>query len=93
MDTKRLQRLRRNEWIRATAIRCIRTFFTTILGVYTADSLITEIDWRATILAAVSATVYILILCIVAGLPEVDDTKIYYREKGDEIDVEEAKEK
>lgn len=65
------------EWLRATAIRCIRTFITTILGVYTAGTIITDIDWPTTLLAAASATVYILLLCIVAGLPEVDDTKIY----------------
>ena len=65
------------EWARATAIRCIRTFLTTILGVYTAGTIITDIDWPTTLLAAASATVYILILCIVAGLPEVDDTRIY----------------
>ena len=65
------------EWLRATAIRCIRTFITTILGVYTAGTIITDIDWPTTLLAAASATVYVLLLCIVAGLPEVDDTKIY----------------
>lgn len=60
------------KWLKATAIRCARTFFTTILGVFTADKLITEVDWRSALLAAVSATVYIFILCLVAGLPEVD---------------------
>lgn len=65
------------EWLRATAIRCARTFLTTILGVWTAGTLITDIDWPTTFLAAGSATVYILLLCIVAGLPEVDDTKVY----------------
>ena len=65
------------EWARATAIRCIRTFLTTILGVFTAGTIITDIDWPTALLAAGSATVYILILCVVAGLPEVDDTKIY----------------
>lgn len=65
------------EWARATAIRCIRTFLTTILGVFTAGTIITDIDWPTTLLAAGSATVYILILCVVAGLPEVDDTRIY----------------
>lgn len=65
------------EWARATAIRCARTFITTILGVYTAGTIITDIDWPTTLLAAASATVYILLLCIVAGLPEVDDTKVY----------------
>ena len=57
-------------WI-ATAIRCLRTFLTTILGVWTAGTMITEVDWHTTILAAVSATVYILILCIIGGIPEV----------------------
>lgn len=77
MDNNKLDQLRRSAWLRATAIRCLRTFLTTILGVYTADTLITEVDWKAALLAATSATVYILILCIVAGLPEVDDTVIY----------------
>ena len=65
------------EWLRATLIRCARTFLTTILGVWTAGTLITDIDWPTTILAAFSSTVYILLLCIVGGLPEVDDTKVY----------------
>lgn len=74
-----MSRIRNNfkQWARATAIRCVRTFLTTILGVYTAGTIITDIDWPTTLLAAASATVYILLLCIVAGLPEVDDTKIY----------------
>lgn len=92
MTLSKLERLRRNEWIRATAIRCARTFFTTILGVFTADTLITEIDWPSALLAAFSATVYILILCIVAGLPEVDDTRIYKRHYQNNDDIEEANE-
>lgn len=65
------------EFMRSTAIRCARTFLTTILGVWTAGTLITDVDWKTTLLAAFSATVYILLLCIVGGLPEVDDTKVY----------------
>ena len=60
----------KNFW-KATGIRCLRTFLTTILGVWTADTLITDIDWKATLLAAISTTIYIFVLCIVAGLPEV----------------------
>lgn len=60
------------EFWRATAIRCIRTFLTTILGVWTAGMMITDVDWKTTIMGAVSATVYIFITCLVAGLPEVD---------------------
>ena len=57
---------------KATAIRLVRTFLTTILGVFTADKLITDVDWRAALLAAFSATFYIFILCVVNGLPEVE---------------------
>lgn len=60
-----------NTFIKATLIRCVRTFLTTILGVWTAGTLITDIDWRATLLSAFSATVYIFIVCLVGGLPEV----------------------
>lgn len=60
---------------KATVVRLIRTFLTTILGIWTAGTLITDIDWKATLLAAFSATVYIFILCIVAGLPEVKELK------------------
>ena len=71
---------------KATAVRLVRTFLTTILGVWTAGTLITDIDWKATLLSAFSATVYILILCIVAGLPEVNKEKHleqYYDEPAD----------
>lgn len=57
---------------RATAIRCARTFLTTILGVWTAGTLITDVDWKATLLSAFSTTVYIFITCLVGGLPEVE---------------------
>lgn len=56
---------------KAVAVRCVRTFLTTILGVWTAGTLVTEIDWKRTLIAAVSATGYIFMLCILNGLPEV----------------------
>ena len=58
---------------KATMIRCARTFLTTILGVWTAGELITDVDWRAALLMAFSSTVYIFILCLLAGLPEVPE--------------------
>ena len=73
---------------KATVVRLIRTFLTTILGVWTAGTLITDIDWRAALMAAFSATVYIFILCIIAGLPEVDDVDDDILEEDDEDDEE-----
>lgn len=61
------------EFWRATGVRCLRTFVTTILGVWTAGTLITEVNWKATMISAVSATVYVFLLCVSAGLPEVSD--------------------
>ena len=61
-----------NNFIKATAVRLIRTFLSTILGVWTAGTLITDIDWKTTLVSAFSATMYILITCVVAGLPEVE---------------------
>ena len=66
------------EFWKATAVRLVRTFLTTILGVWTAGELITEINWKATLISAVSATIYIFILCVLAGLPEVALTETLY---------------
>lgn len=78
---------------KATGVRLIRTFLTTILGVWTAGTLITDIDWKTTLISAFSATVYILIVCIVGGLPEVKAKKHldqYHDEPADsEVDEDE----
>ena len=71
---------------KATLIRCARTFLTAILGVWTAGTLITEIDWKATLLAAFSTTVYIFILCIVRGLPEVELENNMYMNEEEPVD-------
>lgn len=73
---------------KATGVRLIRTFLTTILGVWTAGTLITDIDWKGTLLSAFSATVYILILCIVAGLPEVKAKRSLYQYRDEPADSE-----
>ena len=73
---------------KATGIRCLRTFLTTILGVWTAGTLITDIDWKATLLAAFSTTVYIFIVCIVGGLPEVKAKQNLYQYYDEPIDSE-----
>lgn len=73
---------------KATGIRCIRTFLSTILGVWTAGTLITDIDWKATLLSAFSATVYILIVCIIGGLPEVKAEHSLYMSADEPADAE-----
>ena len=63
---------------KATAIRCARSFISVIMGVWTVDTLVTDIDWKATLLAAFSTTVYIFLACILAGLPEVKVSNTLY---------------
>ena len=60
------------EFWKATGIRCLRSFLSVIIGAQSVNMLLTEIDWEATLLAAVSTTFWIFLACIYAGLPEVD---------------------
>lgn len=56
---------------KAACSRALKTFLQSILGIWTAGQLITEIDWKIVLLAAASASVYSLLTSICAGLPEV----------------------
>lgn len=76
------------EFWKATAIRCARSFISVIMGVWTAGTLITEIDWKTTLLAAFSTTVYIFLACILAGLPEVKLANTLYDLDNDPDDEE-----
>lgn len=68
------------EWMRAALIRAVKTFcqgLATLIGTDMVN--IVELNWPQMI--GVSATMALLsVLTSVAGLPEVDDTKIYDRE-------------
>lgn len=80
-------------WLKAATIRTVRTFIQTILGVWTAGQLITEIDWKVTLLAAASASVYAFLTAVLAGLPEVDRfDEIQTRFNGDGIGAMEVEE-
>lgn len=59
------------EFWKAAGIRAVKTFFQVILGMWTAGQLVTEINWKLTLISAGSAALYSLITSIVAGLPEV----------------------
>lgn len=61
---------------KAALIRALRTFIQVVLAIWTAGTLITEVDWKLLLLSAVSATIYSLLTSILAGLPEVDATEL-----------------
>lgn len=57
---------------KATGIRAVRTFLQVVLAVWTAGTLITEVDWKMLLLSAVSASIYSVLTSLLTGLPEVD---------------------
>ena len=75
---------------KATAIRAIRTFLQVVLAVWTAGTLITEVDWKMLLLSAVSASIYSVLTSILTGLPEVDYEKHIHmsKEEPDDSEVE-----
>jgi len=64
------------EWIRAAGVRAIRTFCQTALSMITIGQAFIEISW-AHVLSVSGVAAVISILTSIAGLPEVDDTRIY----------------
>lgn len=60
------------EFWKATGIRALRTFLQVIAGAWTAGKLITELDWKTILTAALSAAVFSVITSVATGLPEVD---------------------
>ena len=66
-----------NFW-KATGIRAARTFLQVVLAVWTAGTLITEVNWKMLLLSAVSASIYSVLTSLLTGLPEVDYAEHIY---------------
>lgn len=75
------------DWIRAAAIRAVKTMAQTAIATIGTSAVIADIDWKLVVSASAVAGI-LSVLTSIAGLPEVDDTKIYKRDK-DEIDIRE----
>lgn len=65
------------EWLRATLIRMLRTFCQGLATLIGTDMIsIVDLNWPQ--MLGISATMALLsLLTSVAGLPEVDDVKVY----------------
>lgn len=68
---------------KAAFIRAARTFLQVVLAVWTAGTLITDVDWKFLFLSAFSAAVYSLLTSLLAGLPEVKLEKTLYALEND----------
>ena len=64
------------EWLRAAAIRAVKTFCQTALSMLTVGQAFIEVNWVYVISVSGVAAV-ISVLTSVAGLPEVDEVQIY----------------
>lgn len=72
---------------KAALIRAVKTFLQVILALWTTGKMITDVDWKFTLLSAFSAAIYSLITSIVAGLPEVDLVKEVSPTEYEDIEV------
>ena len=65
-------------WIKAALIRAIKTMAQAAIAMIGTAVVISDVDWKLTISASIVAGI-LSILTSIAGLPEVDDTKVYER--------------
>lgn len=59
-------------WIKAAAIRAVKTIAQTAIGVIGASAVITDVDWKVVLSASILAGI-ISVLTSIAGLPEVKE--------------------
>ena len=65
-------------WFKAAGIRAIKTMAQSAIAMIGTSVVISDIDWKLVCSATVVSGI-LSILTSIAGLPEVDDTKIYKR--------------
>ena len=63
------------KWIKAAGIRAIKTVAQTAVGVIGASAVLSDVDWRVTLSAAVLAGV-VSLLTSIAGLPEIKTEEV-----------------
>ena len=63
-------------WLKCALVRCAKTFCQTALSMLTVGQAVIEVNWL-NVLSVSAVAAVISLLTSVAGLPEVDDTKIY----------------
>ena len=72
--------IKTKEWIKAAAIRAVKTMAQAAIAMIGTSVVLSDIDWKLVLSASVVAGI-LSVLTSLAGLPEVDDTKIYIRDK------------
>lgn len=70
--------IKTKEWIKAAAVRAVKTMAQAAIAMIGTSAVMADIDWKLVLSASVVAGI-LSVLTSLAGLPEVDDTKIYVR--------------
>ena len=70
--------IKTKEWIKAAAIRAVKTMAQAAIAMIGTSAVMADIDWKLVLSASIVAAI-LSVLTSLAGLPEVDDTKIYVR--------------
>lgn len=63
------------KWLKAAAIRAVKTIAQTAIATIGTTALITEVNWLVVFSASAMAGVLSVLTSIVIGLPEVDDDR------------------
>ena len=82
--------MKTKEWFKAAGIRAVKTMAQAAIAMIGTSVVMSDVDWKMVVSATILSGI-LSILTSLAGLPEVDDTKIYKKEK-DEIEIQEGKE-
>ena len=72
--------IRTKEWLKAAAVRAVKTMAQAAIAMIGTSAAMADIDWKLVLSASIVAGI-LSVLTSLAGLPEVDDTKIYIRDK------------
>lgn len=59
------------EWLKAAAIRAVKTFAQSVLSVFSVGMALSEVDWKYAVSVGAVAFIYSLLTSL-AGLPEVE---------------------
>jgi hypothetical protein len=70
--------IKTKEWLKAAAVRAVKTMAQAAIAMIGTSAVMADIDWKLVLSASVVAGI-LSVLTSLAGLPEVDDTKIYVR--------------
>ena len=65
-------------WVKAALIRTIKTFAECLISMLTVGQAFVDVDWLH-LISVSGVAALIAFLTSIAGLPEVDDTKVYQK--------------